>query len=55
MLINKTGLGKQVRSVHKHKKPLQCKLCRKSFAERRGLKNRTINVGGEKQPIEGKE
>jgi hypothetical protein len=54
MLINKAGLGKHIWSVHKHKKPLQCKLCRKSFAEIRGLKNRTINVHGEKHPIERK-
>jgi hypothetical protein len=54
MLISKAGLEKHVQSVHEHKQPFQCKICKKSFAQIRGMKSHTIYVHGEKHPIAGK-
>ena len=54
MLISKDSLERHVWSVHEYKQPFQCKICKKSFAQIRGMKSHSINIHGEKQPIERK-
>ena len=47
-------MNKHVALVHENKKPFECRICDKSFAQKQKLEIHVTSVHEKKKPFEGK-